>query len=298
MHRSPGLVTIVIPCFDAGATLPETVESALQAGDCEVVVVDDGSRDELTLDVLADLPSSVRLVRQANDGLPSARNAGIDVARGELVLPLDADDLIDSRYPAEAREVLTGRPEVGIVYCRAELFGAASGPYRLPEFSLDEMLVENCIFCTAMFRKDDWRTVGGYNERLRRGREDHDFWLRLLGLGREVVRLDGTYFYYRIRPGSMNTGYTREEYVDIYSEIFRDNAELYLENIEAIMRHRFSLMDRVNDYQHRYARLERLIAAHPRAYGALRGARRALRHRMRRETDGPTAGPSSPPASS
>lgn len=288
MHRSPGLVSIVIPCFDAGDTLAETVDSALRAGDCEVVVVDDGSRDERTLDVLSDLPPEVRLVRQENGGLPSARNAGINAASGELILPLDADDLIDRRYPGEAREVLLDRPEVGIVYCRADLFGAATGPYELAEFSLDEILVENCIFCTAMFRKDDWSTVDGYNERMRRGREDHDFWLRLLGLGREVVRLDGTYFHYRIRPGSMNTGYSRDEYVEIYSEIFRDNAALYLENIEAIMRHRFALMDRLNDYQHRYARLERLISAHPRAYGALRGARRALRGRVRGRGDEPT----------
>jgi glycosyltransferase involved in cell wall biosynthesis len=285
MERSAGLVSIVVPCFDAGDTLTETVDSALRAGDCEVVVVDDGSRDPLTLDVLADLPSDVRLVRQENAGLPAARNAGIAVARGEFVLPLDADDLIDARYPAEAREVLTRSAQVGIVYCRAELFGAASGPYKLPDFSLDEILLENCIFATAMFRKADWHAVGGYNERMRRGREDHDFWLRLLGLGREVVRLDGTYFFYRIRPGSMNTGYSREEYVEIYSEIFRDNAELYLRNIEAVMRHRFSLIDRINDYEHRFAPLERLIDAHPRGYAMLRRARRAVRQR-KGSTDG------------
>ena len=67
----------------------------------------------------------------------------------------------------------------------------------------------------------------------------------------------------------------------------RDNADLYLENIEAIMRHRFALMDQLNDYQHRYARLERLVSAHPRAYDALRGARRVLRDR-RRGSDEPT----------
>lgn len=276
MHRSPGLVSIVIPCFDAGVTLPETVHSALAGGDCEVVVVDDGSQDELTLDVLADLPAEVCLIRQENKGLPGARNAGIAAARGELVLPLDADDLIDSRYPGEAREVLLDRDAVGIVYCHAEVFGAATGPFDLPDFSLEEILIENCIFCTAMFRKADWEAVGGYNERMRRGREDHDFWLRLVGIGREVVRLDGTYFFYRIRPGSMNTGYTREEYVEIYSEIFRDNAQLYLDNIEVIMRHRFALMDRVNDYQHRYAPLERLMAAHPGGRAAVRRARRAV----------------------
>lgn len=277
MHSASPSCSIVIPCFDAGVTLEQTVESARRVADCEVVVVDDGSTDSHTLAVLSRLPADVVLVRQDNRGLAAARNAGIKVASAGLILPLDADDLIEPIYVAEARAVLEERVDVGIVYCKADLFGARTGPFVLPEFSLEQMLIDNCIFCSAVFRKADWARVGGYNELMRRGREDHDFWLRLLGLGRGVVRLDGTYFHYRIRDDSMNTGYTREEYVDIYSEIFRGNAQLYLDNIEALMRHRFALTDRVNDLTLRYGRLERLVDRFPGAYGLLRGARRAVR---------------------
>jgi glycosyltransferase involved in cell wall biosynthesis len=278
MHRgaSMPITSIVIPCFNAGDTLLESVRSALMVADCEVIVVDDGSTDPDTLSVIESLPDDVVVIKQANCGLPAARNAGIRVARAEFVLPLDADDLIEPEYVPEAVEVLQARANVGIVYCHADHFGARSGPFALPDFTLEQILIDNCIFCSAVFRKTDWERVGGYNEKMRHGREDHDFWLRLLSLGREVVRLDGTYFHYRLRDGSMNASYTREQYVEIYSEIFRDNAQLYLDNIEVVIRHRFSLTDQVNDLQLRYGRAERLINEFPLSYDLLRRGRRLL----------------------
>ena len=110
---------------------------------------------------------------------------------------------------------------------------------------------------------------------MRQGREDHDFSLRLLGLGREVVRLDGTFFHYRLHD-LVNASYTREQYVQIYSELIRDNAQLYLDNIEVVVRHRFALTDQVNDLRLRYRRAERLIDHFPRAYDLMRRGRRLL----------------------
>lgn len=271
-------ITIVVPCFNAGATLPETL-ACLEplATTCEVIVVDDGSTDEVTLAVLDRLPAGVRLVRQENGGLSAARNKGISEASGEFILPLDADDLIDAPYPTEAAKVLARQPDIGIVYCRADMFGRVEGKWNLPDFTLGRMLNENLIFATAMFRRADWATVGGYNQGMRRGREDHDFWLRILSLGRGVVRLDDTWFHYRTSHGSMNTGYTREEFVAIHAEIFRNNAQLYLDNIEEVLAYRFDLADRVNNLTHRYGALESLIERHSGSYDVLRRARRGLR---------------------
>lgn len=270
------VVTVVIPCHNAGDTLLETVRSALASDheSLEVVVVDDGSDDPDTRAALTMLPPEVILVSQANRGLPAARNAGIDRASGSFVLPLDADDLIAPEYAREASAVLRADPAVGIVYCRAEKFGEVQGPWELPDFDIERILVENCIFSAAMFRKSDWAVVGGYDESMRRGREDHDFWLRLIGLGREVRRLDGRYFRYRIRGSSMNHGYSREEYVQIYAHIFRNNLALYGEHPEALVRHRFDLMDELNDLRHRYAVLERARTRWPGAYNGLRRVKR------------------------
>lgn len=278
MESSSIRLSIVIPCFNAGEWLEDAVQTALaQTGIAhEVIVVDDGSTDSFTLKVLERLPEPVILVRQGNKGLSGARNAGIMAAQGDYILPLDSDDRIDPEYGALASAVLDSDREVGIVYCHAQVFGDDQGPLILPEYSLGSILIENCIFASAVFRRADWLRCGGYHEGLRRGREDHDFWLRLLSLGVRVERLEEVLFHYRIRHDSMNRGYTRSEYIEIYSEIFRDNARLYLDNIEAIIAHRFELMDQVNDLRHRYARLERMREQFP---ASLRAVSRVLRVR-------------------
>jgi glycosyltransferase involved in cell wall biosynthesis len=273
---APPLVSVVIPCYDAGDTLLETVESALaSAYEClEVIVVDDGSTDDVTRVALDSLPEGVVRLEQQNSGLPAARNAGVRRASGSLILPLDADDLIEPDYVPEAVAAMSADPTLGIVYCRATKFGEVEGDWALPDFDVDRILVENCIFSCAMFRRDDWVAVGGYDETMRRGREDHDFWLRIVSLGRGVRRLEGRYFHYRIRSSSMNHGYTRAEYVQVYAQIFRNNLGLYAEHPEALIRHRFELMDELNDLRHRYALLERARLRWPGAYAALRRLRR------------------------
>ena len=272
----PPLVSVVIPCYNAGDTLLETVESALASAyeRLEVIVVDDGSTDDVTRVALDALPEGVVRVEQRNSGLPAARNAGVRRASGSLILPLDADDLIEPDYVPEAVAALSADPTVGIVYCRATKFGEVEGDWALPDFAVDRILVENCIFSCAMFRRDDWVAVGGYDETMRRGREDHDFWLRIISLGRGVRRLEGRYFHYRIRSSSMNHGYTREEYVQVYAQIFRNNVGLYAEHPEALIRHRFELMDELNDLRHRYALLERARLRWPGVYAGLRRLRR------------------------
>jgi len=68
------------------------------------------------------------------------------------------------------------------------------------------MALGNVIFCSAVYRRVDWQAVGGYDEALRRGWEDWDFWLSLLELGRLVRCLPDTGFYYRKNVASMAAG--------------------------------------------------------------------------------------------
>src|ERR1035437_4628757 len=91
----PCKVSVVIPCFNHGEFLPEAVASVTQIGrdDVELIVVDDGSTDELTgreMDKL--VAQGIKVVQQGNKGLAAARNAGILAAQGEYIFPLDADD--------------------------------------------------------------------------------------------------------------------------------------------------------------------------------------------------------------
>lgn len=201
-------VSVIMPCRNDGATLYEAAASiGLEAQpQVELIVVNDGSDDGETLRALEALGNrGIRVLHTAGEGPSAARNAGIRAAQGRYILPLDADDRIEPAYIAAAKAVLDVEPACGAVYCHADLFGAASGPWMLPEYSPERMLVENVVFVTAMFRKEDWAAVGGFRTDMKDGLEDYDFFLSLLEYGKSIRQLPEVYFHYRIKPRSRTT---------------------------------------------------------------------------------------------
>lgn len=199
-------VSVIIPCYNQGQYLHEAIDSVLGQTftDLEIIVVDDGSTDPTTRETLDVLDrAATRLLRRENGGLAAARNSGIAAAQGRYILPLDCDDRIAPDYIRQALAAFESDPLRGIVYCRAEKFGAEQGAWRLPPFSRLRMALGNVIFCSALYRKSDWRNVGGYDETLQRGWEDWDFWLGLLELGRTAHCLPYVGFCYRKSENSM-----------------------------------------------------------------------------------------------
>ena len=116
------VVTVVVPAHNAGRTIRETMSSVLQQTfkNIEIIVVDDGSTDD-TPDVVLEIAGKdprVRLLRQENRGVASARNAGIEAARGEFIAPLDADDLWHPTKIEKQLALFRARGErLGFVYC-------------------------------------------------------------------------------------------------------------------------------------------------------------------------------------
>jgi glycosyltransferase involved in cell wall biosynthesis len=224
-------VSVVIPCYNQGRWLDEAVDSVLAQTyrDFEVIVVNDGSTERTTNELLAHYQRpSVRVLQTENRGLAIARNTGIDAALGDYILPLDADDMIGPRYLEMAVALLDQDNNLGIVYCRGELFGLRRGPVAAPAFSRWVMLFSNLIFCTAMFRKEDWLRVGGYNSGMVHGCEDWDFWLSILELGRTVRRIPLVLFRYRVREESMNRAMDDERRMDMFRRIVTNHPDLYL----------------------------------------------------------------------
>jgi len=111
------LVSVVIPAYNAGRTLADTVESVLAQtlDDLEILVVDDGSTDA-TATVAGGFGGPVRCISKANGGVSSARNTGVEAAQGRYVAFLDADDLWESDKLERQVEILESDPEAGACY--------------------------------------------------------------------------------------------------------------------------------------------------------------------------------------
>lgn len=231
-------VSIVIPCYNHWQYLPEALQSALSQThkDTEIIVVDDGSVERPPQSLLQMLEQNdIALIEIPNSGPSFARNTGIEKAQGELILPLDADDALAPTYVEEAIQVFRSNNDAGIVYCDAEFFGDLSGKWELPPYNFPDILLDNYIFASALFRKDDWHRVGGYNVNMKHGWEDHDFWLSIVELKRVIVRIPKVLFRYRKLAESRTKKFDRDQKIEMYDNLVANHRQLYSQNIDFVM---------------------------------------------------------------
>lgn len=232
-------VSVVIPCYNHGGFLMETLDS-LQTQtftDFEIIVVNDGSTDEATVALMQSLKSAnTRVFHTANKGVSAARNKGIEEAFGDYILPLDADDKIGPNYLKLSVDVLESRPEVAIVYGERVLFGEREGIDPLPDYHFRALLIDNCIYPAALFRKADWKTVGGYSEKMVYGWEDWDFWISLSGLNKGVVKIPEILFFYRVRSSSRDHSIRFSQKIILMLIIVLRHKWLYFCNFDLLVR--------------------------------------------------------------
>jgi GT2 family glycosyltransferase len=119
---------------------------------------------------------------------------------------------------------------IGIVYCDAEFFGKKKGKWHLPEYHFPAILLNNCIFVSAFFRREDWVTVSGFDESMRDEWEDYDFWLKIIKLGRGVYKIPETLFFYR-RGHDSRTKKSGLEVLPLYRKLYTNHSDLYKENV-------------------------------------------------------------------
>lgn len=225
-------VSIIMPCFNDGEYIRESINSALNQTykNIELIIIDDGSTDIKTINILNSIRDKrIKVLKTKRLGPSGARNEGIRNSNGKYILPLDSDDLIDKTYIEKAVNIMEEREDVGIVYCKAELFGEINGPWELPKYDIKNMLVDNVIFVTSIFRKADWELVGGFDTDYIYGLEDYDFWLSILELNKEVVQIQEVLFKYRIKQQSRNKSFEdNEENVKLtYEKLYRKHTRLY-----------------------------------------------------------------------
>jgi glycosyltransferase involved in cell wall biosynthesis len=186
----------------------------------------------------------LELVFSEKPGPAAVRNLAILKSNSSIVLPVDSDDRIGQNYVRNILDYYESDPmDIGIVYGQAELFGDATGVWGLPNFSIERIVLENCIYATAGFRKEDWEKVGGYDEELIYGQEDWDLWLKIIGIGRTVQYINETVFYYRIRPNSRSAIFRGmwEQVIWTYDRICKNNLSLMSSQVESIYHRRIQL---------------------------------------------------------
>jgi glycosyltransferase involved in cell wall biosynthesis len=200
-------ISIVVPCYNQAQYLDECLNSVINQiyQNWECIIVNDGSQDntEEMATIWTQRDNRFKYIKKENGGLSSARNEGIKNAKGKYILPLDSDDKISIDYVSKAIEIFTENAITTLVYCNAWLFGNKEELWKLPDYEYFRLLCGNVIFCSAIFRKEEWNIIGGYDESLKNGHEDWDFWLRLLNKDSIVVRLPIVGFFYRQKSISM-----------------------------------------------------------------------------------------------
>ncbi len=209
-------VSIVIPCYNPGEYLFETLSSLEKCDPSlyEVIVVNDGSPNPKARDILAEVEKNYRVIHQENGGVGAARNTGVRAAKGNYILPLDQDNNIYPEYLTESLRILEENPAIAVVYGKRAFIGApnTNDLGQPAEFDLARLFIGNYIDACAVIRKRAIEECGYFPANLPvQGFEDWDLWLSLAGAGWGFHFLDKVVYEYRIQQESMTTNLIHED---------------------------------------------------------------------------------------
>ena len=204
------LVSVIIPVFNGEKTIQETIESVLNQTltDLELLVINDGSQDG-TLDIVKRIPDSrIQIFSYPNAGQSTSRNRGIELAKGEYVSFIDADDLWTPDKLEAQLQALQAKPKAGVAYSWTNWIDESSqllgkGSYNTEQGEVFAKLLLNDFVANGsnvLIRREALTEVGGFDP-LVTPAEDWDLWLRL-AIRYEFVAVRSPQILYRISPHS------------------------------------------------------------------------------------------------
>jgi glycosyltransferase involved in cell wall biosynthesis len=227
------LISVIIPCYNAHEYLEDAISSVQQQDfhDYEIIVVNDGSTAKATIESLAKLPAVIQVIHQENRGLAGARNTGIAAAKGSIIITLDSDDRFHRSFFSKAAKKLAEDKFLGIVTSYVQEFGESHKVWRSTAVDDFSFLTENRIVACCAFRRICWEDAGGYDETMRSGMEDWDFWIRVTQRGWKVCVLAERLFYYRKKKESMLVSETRPRMEELVNYIMQKHQDWFLSSI-------------------------------------------------------------------
>lgn len=226
------LVSVITPCFNDGNYLLKCIESVYNSDykNIEHIIIDDGSTDKYTCKYLDTINNNnIRLIRTKNQGVCIARQIAIMESFGKYILPLDADDIISDKFISLCVNELEKDDYVCLVVTNYRLFGRYNKVVNLEPYSLEKLLGHNLFINCSMYRRIDFDKVGGYNENMKEGLEDWDFWINLLKNGGKVKYIDGIQFFYRIKKKyySRNAMISSDKFKFLRKQIWENHREIF-----------------------------------------------------------------------
>ena len=227
------LLSVVVPYYNLGSLLKETLESVLNSTyeNLEVLIVNDGCDEEESLKVLDEIRKEkderVRIVDTENGGLALARNKGAKEAKGEFLAFVDADDLIDERFFEKAVRVLKNYENVSFVYSWVEYFGEIRDVWPAYNAEFPYLLAHNMVNANVVLRYEDFMNKGLNKKDMKYGLEDYEMWINILENGGVGVALPEILVKYRIREDSMYRKASKDQIYTSYEKIVSLHSQMY-----------------------------------------------------------------------
>ena len=236
-------VSIIVPCYNQAQYLDEALQSLYNQTytDWECLIVNDGSPDnteEVARKWEAKDPRFTHISKE-NGGVSSARNFGIEQAKAEYILTLDADDKYEATFLEKAMDVLVNQPETAIVSSWGRYFTDEKQlqVFKSTATSITDFLFHNGLnMGSSLFRKVCWEKAGEYDGDSRNGYEDWEFYLRVCHLGWKVHIIEEVLFFYRQHVVS------RRKEMNLVDNI--NKKYIYIRNKDLYCTHYEELIDR------------------------------------------------------
>ena len=265
------LVSVIVPCYKQAHFLNETLDSVLfqTYANWECIIVNDGSPDNA--DEIAqqwcEKDSRFSYVYKENGGLPSARNAGVKISKGEFIVALDSDDILHPDFLNRLVPQLQLNNNLGIVSCYRYFFRNNKAniihEYKASGRNYRDIMFENKLMPSSIYRRKCWDEVGGYDESMVKGFEDWEFWLNITKRGWGFKFVEEFLFFYRKAKKSMlvdtinnhaeaNMEYIFKKHKELYTTYFDNTAEVLFYYIKT---HRVGKMEIKNSLEYKIGKL-------------------------------------------
>lgn len=248
----------VITSYNQKEMIVEALQSILQQTYLpkQVHIVDDGSQDQQSIDALKHIQQQtytipVEVIYQKNAGVSAARNIGIAQCNSAYVLVLDGDDKLAPTFIESVLPVLMKDENAVGASSYMHTFGFMNTIVKPTGGMIQQFLSKNCCCATHILKKEVWKKCGGYDESMRSGFEDWDFFLSMLETREAacILVVDEPLIYYRTAPASSNIR-SMEKRLELMKDMIQKHHKAYTNNIvdvllgiEATSMNRLSLLE-------------------------------------------------------